>query len=99
MGSERPTQVIQITNMANLYTDQDEHCLQQRHDFISGSRRQLMARMATALLEIKKTHAIQSNEIQAVLGVWFLRNTSQMGNTVLLYSKTGGNCGVIADIM
>ena len=30
-----------------------------------------MARMSTALLEIKKYQTIQSNEIQAVLGVWF----------------------------
>ena len=49
----------------------DEHCLQQRHDLKGGSRCQLMTRMATALLEIKKYQAIQSNEIQAVLGVWF----------------------------
>ena len=59
-----------------------------------------MARMSTALLEIKKYQTIQSNEIQAVLGVWFWRNTSRMGNTVsFCKSKMGANCGIIADIM
>lgn len=59
-----------------------------------------MARMSTALLEIKKYQTIQSNEIQAVLGVWFWRNTTRMGNTVsFCTSKMGANCGIIAKLI